>query len=50
MVDIEKACLQTIDLSREVGKFINSNVNKISSDIIETKSKNSFVTYVDKTA
>ncbi|MFC2121080.1 inositol monophosphatase family protein, partial [Bacteroidota bacterium] len=50
MVDVEKACLQTIDLCREVGKFINSNVNKISSDIIETKSKNSFVTYVDKTA
>jgi len=49
-MSLEKTCKQTIDLCKEVGEFINSNVNKISSDIVETKSKNSFVTFVDKTA
>ncbi len=49
-MDLENICKQTIKLSRDVGNFINSNLNHISSDIIEVKSKNSFVTFVDKTA
>jgi len=49
-MDLESICIQTIELSREVGKFINSNLANVSADIIEVKSKNSFVTYVDKTA
>ncbi len=49
-MDLESICLQTIELCRNVGKFINSNVDNISADYVEVKSKNSFVTYVDKTA
>ncbi len=49
-MDLESICKQTIELSREVGKFINSELSEISADIIEVKSENSFVTYVDKTA
>jgi len=49
-MDLENICKQTIVLSQKVGEFINSNVNKISSENIEVKSENSFVTYVDKNA
>lgn len=49
-MSFEEICGQTIELCKTVGGFINSNINNISSDIIEVKSENSFVTYVDKTA
>ena len=42
----EKVC----SISKEVGAFIQQESAKLSSGDIETKSKNSLVTYVDKTA
>lgn len=41
----EKVC----SISKEVGAFIQQESTKLSSGDIETKSKNSLVTYVDKT-
>jgi myo-inositol-1(or 4)-monophosphatase len=48
MIDLEKLCKEVNSLTREVGAFIK--LQKITVDDIETKSKNSLVTYVDKTA
>ncbi|MBK20885.1 MAG: inositol monophosphatase [Flavobacteriales bacterium] len=42
----EKVC----SISKEVGAFIKQESTKFSFEDIETKSKNSLVTYVDKTA
>lgn len=42
----EKVC----SISKEVGAFIQQESAKLSSGDIETKSKNSLVTYVDKTS
>ena len=48
MIDLEHLCKEVNSLAREVGAFIK--LQKITIDDIETKSKNSLVTYVDKTA
>ena len=47
-MNLEIICNQVISLSRSVGQFIQAETIKISD--VETKSKNSLVTYVDKTA
>ncbi len=47
-MNLEYICNQVIELSKTVASFINKE--KINSADVETKSKNSLVTYVDKTA
>jgi len=49
-MNIESVVLKANELILEVGKFISLQQEKISQDIVETKSSNSFVTYVDTTA
>lgn len=48
MIDLEHLCKEVNSLARVVGAFIK--LQKITIDDIEVKSKNSLVTYVDKTA
>jgi myo-inositol-1(or 4)-monophosphatase len=48
--DYKEITLQTAALAGEVGKFIKTEKDKISKEIIETKGLHNFVTYVDKTA
>ncbi len=48
MMDLKQICLEVNKLAKEVGCFIKNQ--PISFDDIETKSKNSLVTFVDKTA
>jgi myo-inositol-1(or 4)-monophosphatase len=50
MDNYEKLCYQVCEISRNVGKFIVTEVNKIRNTDIETKGLNDFVTYVDKTS
>lgn len=47
-MNLEHLCKEVNSLAKEVGAFIK--LQKITIDDIETKSKNSLVTYVDKTA
>ena len=49
-LDLKALCIEVCDLSREVGAFIKQEVSRVSSQDIETKSLNSLVSYVDKTA
>lgn len=50
MINLEYLTEQVIDTAKNAGVFIKQNLNKINADNIETKSLNSYVTYVDKTA
>ena len=43
-------CLEACKVIRETGAFIRQELGKVSTDAIETKSLNSLVSYVDKTA
>jgi len=47
-MNLEDICNQVVELSKTVGSFIINE--KINSADVETKSKNSLVTFVDKTA
>jgi myo-inositol-1(or 4)-monophosphatase len=47
---LEKLCRQACEIVEEVAGFIRDEVGKVSTDEIETKSLNSLVSYVDKTA
>lgn len=47
-MNLEQVCNQVNSLAKNVGSFIKSQ--QISSTDVETKSKNSLVTFVDKTA
>lgn len=49
-MNLEKLCLQVVDIAREVGQFINQQQNNLKNSQIEIKGENDFVTYVDKTA
>jgi myo-inositol-1(or 4)-monophosphatase len=49
-MDLEAICKDVCNLTDEVGKFIQDQRFKITHDIVEEKSLNSLVTYVDKTA
>jgi myo-inositol-1(or 4)-monophosphatase len=49
-MDFEKHCLQVIDIAKNAGAFIRTERGKFVSEKIETKGKNDFVSYVDKTA
>lgn len=50
MIDYESICGEVIKLAKKAGSFIRDEKDKFSSDKIETKSLNSFVSYVDKKA
>ena len=47
---LEKLCYSTRQLVAEVGSFIKKQLGKVDENAIETKSRNSLVSYVDKTA
>lgn len=49
-IHLETLCSHVCDLSKEVGAFIKQEVNQVRHQDIETKSLNSLVSYVDKTA
>lgn len=49
-ISLKNLCEHVCDLSKEVGAFIKQEVNQVKHQDIETKSLNSLVSYVDKTA
>jgi len=49
-MELQELCSSVCELSRETGVFIREESKKFSRDTVETKSKNSLVSYVDKTA
>jgi myo-inositol-1(or 4)-monophosphatase len=49
-MNLEELTIEVTDLCREVGSYILGEAAKFSQDSVETKSKNSLVSYVDKTA
>jgi myo-inositol-1(or 4)-monophosphatase len=50
MTDLKKICLEVCELSKKTGLFIKKEALKFNTETIETKGKNDFVSYVDKTA
>jgi len=50
MDNYEALCNNVCELSRTVGKFLQTEISKIKQTDIETKGINDFVTYVDKTS
>ncbi len=49
-MNYQKICQETIGIAKKAGNFIKTERKKITASDIETKDKNDFVTYVDKTA
>lgn len=49
-IDLQKLCQEVCILTKQVGTFIKSEREKFSTDSIEVKGKNDFVSYVDKTS
>lgn len=49
-VNLQTLCQEVGELSKKVGVFIKSQGEKFSSEQIEVKGKNDFVSYVDKTS
>ncbi len=49
-MNLQKITDQVIVLVKEVGAYLKEEQHKITSEIIEKKGRNDFVTYVDKTA
>jgi myo-inositol-1(or 4)-monophosphatase len=50
MIDLEWLTTQVAGLVRETGIFIADELGRVANDQIETKDKNSLVSYVDKSA
>lgn len=50
MLDLEKLCQQCLPILNQTGDFIRRELGKVQNQAIETKSLNSLVSYVDKTA
>lgn len=50
MIDYELVCNDVIKLAKKTGSFIRNEKQGFSFDKVETKSLNSFVSYVDKNA
>jgi myo-inositol-1(or 4)-monophosphatase len=48
MLNLETLCTQVCKSAREAGAFIRTEQKKIKAGQVETKSRNSLVTYVDK--
>lgn len=49
-MESKKICLEVCKLARKTGKFIREEHAKFSTERIEVKGKNDFVSYVDKTS
>lgn len=49
-IDLQILCQEVCTLTKQVGTFIKSEREKFSSERIEVKGKNDFVSYVDKTS
>ena len=49
-MNIKEITNKVIALTKEVGVFLKEEQHKITSEIVEKKGRNDFVTYVDKTA
>jgi myo-inositol-1(or 4)-monophosphatase len=49
-MNLQKLCNQVLDLTRETGKFLLDEVNKVQSADIEEKGLHNFVSYADKTS
>lgn len=50
IMDYEKICKETIQISREIGDWMVEERKKFSQDNVETKAFNNLVSYVDKEA
>lgn len=50
MINLEKLCQQCLPIMNQTGDFIRQELGKVQNQAIETKSLNSLVSYVDKTA
>ena len=50
MIELEHICKRVVEICEETANFISTEIIKISDKAVETKSLNSLVTYVDKTA
>ncbi len=50
MIDHTKTTKAIVEIVREVGVFINRELGKVTAEQIETKDRNSLVSYVDKEA
>jgi len=48
--ELEKITLEVCDVAKQAGDFIKTNLLKVSSSDIQTKSQNSLVSYVDQEA
>lgn len=48
--DLKTLCLDVCTLAKQVGSFIKNERVKFSTESVEVKGKNDFVSYVDKTA
>ena len=48
--ELETLCQKSCEIVKQVGSFIKQELGKVSAEAIETKSLNSLVSYVDKTA
>ncbi len=49
-MNLDKILQESIEIVREVGKFIDAEQTKLTNDKVETKNIHNFVTYVDKNA
>ena len=49
-MNLKEITKQVTELAKEVGEFIRTEKEKISSDVVENKGVHDFVTYVDKTS
>ncbi len=49
-MDLDVICKEVVKISRNTGKFLKEEVNKLKSSDIESKGVHNFVTYVDKNA
>lgn len=49
-INFEELCLQSIDIIKETGAYILAQRKEFTPDLVETKSLNSLVSFVDKTA
>jgi myo-inositol-1(or 4)-monophosphatase len=49
-MNLEHLCSQVCDLAKETGAFIKTEASKFTSDKVEVKGSNNFVSYVDKSS
>ncbi len=49
-IALDKLCQEVCQLTRKVGDFIRTEQKKFSTNSVEVKGKNDFVSYVDKTS